>query len=235
MKKTGPVAGAGESAAKKNRPGSLSKPPAPKKQASSWRDVLPIHPAAALFPLMSADELRELALDIEKNGLKQPIVLWSPGYYYDGEEDRPRYLLDGRNRLDAMELAGLPVLDDKGECSAWFEQLWEKKEVYKPDTDDTDPDIEPDTDPFAYVISANIRRRHLTVEDKHRIIGDLLKADPSKSDRSIAGTIDASPPRSGRSAPSWKRPVWCPRWTPGRTSAAASSRRSGRNQPPPPL
>src|SRR5262249_61366782 len=42
----------------------------------SWRDVLPIHPAAELFPPMSPDELRALGEDIRKNGLTSPIVLW---------------------------------------------------------------------------------------------------------------------------------------------------------------
>ena len=32
----------------------------------SWRDVLPVHAAADLFPLMSEDELRELGDDIKK-------------------------------------------------------------------------------------------------------------------------------------------------------------------------
>jgi hypothetical protein len=31
----------------------------------SWRDVLPIHPAAELFPLMSPGELRALGEDIK--------------------------------------------------------------------------------------------------------------------------------------------------------------------------
>jgi ParB-like chromosome segregation protein Spo0J len=39
----------------------------------------------------------------------------------------------------------------------------------------------------AYVISANIRRRHLTAEQKRDLIVKLLKADPTKSDRQIAG------------------------------------------------
>jgi hypothetical protein len=38
------------------------------------------------------------------------------------------------------------------------------------------------------VISANIHRRHLTVEKKRELIGKLLKADPTKSDRAIAKT-----------------------------------------------
>ena len=68
------------------------------KPASSWRDVLPIHPAAELFPLMTPDELRSLGEDILKNGMTSPIVLW------EADEKTPAVLLDGRNRLDAIEL-----------------------------------------------------------------------------------------------------------------------------------
>lgn len=53
-----------------------------------------VHPAAELFPLMSADELAALAADIKANGLRQPIVL-------DGDGR----LVDGRNRLRACEIA----------------------------------------------------------------------------------------------------------------------------------
>ena len=62
---------------------------------TNWRDILPVHPAADLFPLMSESELRELGEDIETNGLQSPIII------HDGR------LLDGRNRLDAMALMGL--------------------------------------------------------------------------------------------------------------------------------
>jgi hypothetical protein len=71
----------------------------------NWRDYLPIHPAAELFPRMTDAELDEIAKDIKKRGLQQPIVLWSPGYEEDGKNDRPRYVLDGINRLDACERA----------------------------------------------------------------------------------------------------------------------------------
>ena len=47
-------------------------------QAQSWRDTLPIHPAADLFPRMSSDELRESGKDIRKNGLRSSIALWQP-------------------------------------------------------------------------------------------------------------------------------------------------------------
>ena len=34
----------------------------------SWRDVIKIHPAADLFPMMSPDELKALGEDIKRNG-----------------------------------------------------------------------------------------------------------------------------------------------------------------------
>ena len=63
----------------------------------TWRDHTKVHPAADLFPLMPPDELRALAEDIRKNGLRNRVAL-IPGP--DGEP----ILIDGRNRLDAYEL-----------------------------------------------------------------------------------------------------------------------------------
>ena len=54
-----------------------------------------------------------------------------------------------------------------------------------------------DSDPFAYVISANIHRRHLTAEQKRELIARVIQADPSKSDRQIAETVKASPTTVG--------------------------------------
>jgi hypothetical protein len=44
-------------------------------------------------------------------------------------------------------------------------------------------------DPYAFVISANIHRRHLTVEQKHELIAKLIETDPTKSNRQIAKTV----------------------------------------------
>jgi hypothetical protein len=41
-------------------------------------------------------------------------------------------------------------------------------------------------DPVAYVVSANLHRRHLTQEQKRDLIANLVKAQPEKSDRQIA-------------------------------------------------
>jgi hypothetical protein len=80
-------------------------------------------------------------------------------------------ILDGRNRYRACLEADVPPTPVHGD--KWI------------------------TDPAAYVISANIRRRHLTAEQKRELIAKLLASDPSKSDRQVAGIIKASPTTVG--------------------------------------
>lgn len=59
------------------------------------------HPVAEIFPMLDEEELRELADDIQKNGLREPIKLWHG------------MGLDGRNRLAACELIGFdPVFEE---------------------------------------------------------------------------------------------------------------------------
>ena len=53
------------------------------------------HPACKLFPKLPDDQLRDLADDIKRNGLQNPIVL------LNGK------ILDGRNRLAACKIAGV--------------------------------------------------------------------------------------------------------------------------------
>lgn len=61
-----------------------------------------VHPLAAIFPMMSDDELLELADDIRANGLLFPIIRSTDGI-----------LVDGRNRLRACVIAGVePTFDD---------------------------------------------------------------------------------------------------------------------------
>jgi len=140
----------------------------------SWRDVLPIHPACELFPLMTPAELRELGEDIKGNGLRRPIAITSDGQ-----------LLDGRNRLAAMEVAGVDFKIKR--------------------TRNGSPEIHIDivggdlsfaevvtSDPVAFVISANIHRRHLTAEQKREHIARLIKATPGKSDWQIAETVKSN-------------------------------------------
>src|SRR5262245_47906488 len=94
----------------------------------SWRDVLKVHPAAELFPLMSEAELRELGEDIKKTGLKMPLTVWSPDKKLNPDFISARTvpptceLLDGRNRLDALELIGIKLVTDDGKFD-WL-ALW---------------------------------------------------------------------------------------------------------------
>jgi ParB-like nuclease domain len=143
------------------------------KALFSWRDHLDIHPAAQLLPSMSEAELKELAENIQTHGLLQPITVL--------ETDRSPstqsgvVLLDGRNRLDALALLEHLHLDERkqvnlvsGICGPLMRRV-----VDCPD-------------PYEFVISLNIHRRHLTTEQKRELITKILKARPASSDRQIA-------------------------------------------------
>ena len=140
----------------------------PKNQ---WRDVLPVHPAAELLPRMTDAELKELGADIAANGQHTPIVILLAD---DGTEQ----LLDGVNRLVAMERAGIAVVKD-----GVFNH---DRVLYQ--------HIRANTDPYRFVLSVNLYRRHLTNEQKTELIGKLLELKPTASDRQIAGMTGTSHP-----------------------------------------
>jgi hypothetical protein len=126
----------------------------------SWRDFLTVHPAADLFPRMSEGELRELGENIKAHGLMSSIVL------YQGT------LLDGRSRLDAMELVGIPL--------DWSDITKLGSAILR--LDERDGRV----DPYDFVVSANLHRRHLTLEQKRDLIAKLLKAKPEQSNVTVA-------------------------------------------------
>ena len=133
--------------------------------AVSWRDVLPIHPAAELFGLLGDDELHQLGADTRKHGLREPVVLQRQyRRRADGsianEHDYELALLDGRNRLDAMEEAGFTlVCDGKLDKTLGHAALG-----LEPLTGGAYAELDPGIDPYAFVVSRNIHRRHLSAK-----------------------------------------------------------------------
>jgi hypothetical protein len=195
-----------------------------KQPAPAWRDVYRVHPAADVFPMLSEPELRELGEDIKANGLVTPIVFWRPGET-DNEET---VLLDGRNRLDAMELVGLPTIAPNeylsGGAWAFDEGTWKLKGAKKGQMPGWRPvqylsgkrrgitglfdggamvdRVTEATDPVAYVIGANIRRRHLTKTQQAEMIAMAVTAG---NDR--ANVARSFSPKPGKRGGSTKDPI----------------------------
>jgi hypothetical protein len=143
----------------------------PKIQSVPWRDVLPVQPAAELLPRMSDSDLKELGADIAVNGQHTPIVLLLAD---DGTET----LLDGVNRLDAMARAGIEVVKDGA--------FNHDRVLHQ--------HIRANTDPYRFVLSVNLYRRHLTNEQKTELIAKLFELQPAASDRMIASMTGTSHP-----------------------------------------
>jgi hypothetical protein len=118
--------------------------------------------------------LRGLADDIAKHGLRDKVDV-----YYD--RDGKPWLIDGRNRFDALAALGRDLFDDSGKLRTEFQSS-------------PPPRLYTEADVAAYVIAKNILRRHLTVDDRARLIRALLKAQPEKSNRQIAKQVGASHP-----------------------------------------
>ena len=137
-------------------------------QSKSWRSVLPVHPAAALLPPMSDAKLKELGEDIKAHGQRTPIVIFV-------DDKGKHWLLDGISRLETMQRIGLQVIEN------------DALNILVVDWQEID-----DVDPVAYVLSANLHRRHLSIKDKRALAGNLLEMFPNKSDRQIAEMVGLS-------------------------------------------
>jgi hypothetical protein len=125
--------------------------------SKSWRDWLPVHPAADKFELLPKDQLQALADDIREHGLIERCS-------YQIDDDGKPELLDGRNGLDALAMLG--QLDGEDLPDHLFEKVA---------TDD----------PVAFIISINIHRRHLTPEQRQKHLIALIAMAPERSDREI--------------------------------------------------
>lgn len=140
----------------------------------SWRSRLSIHPACKCFPALDETTLGELAADLQQHGLRNPIVFWGGNEAPEEADSRADDeaakcqgrlpLLDGRNRLDGCAAAGL--LTEQG-----LTAILAAAEIRY-------------GDPVAYVVSANLRRRHLTESQRAMVaakIATLGEGRPSKT------------------------------------------------------
>lgn len=123
---------------------------------------LQAHPEAERFPEMTDQELNALVEDIRARALIEPIDI------YEGK------IADGRNRYKALKRiaaeGGQPLV------AGYFNDL----------------ELPPKMSLKAWVFSKNIHRRHLTTEQKRGLIAELLKDDPSQSNRKIAEIFSVS-------------------------------------------
>ena len=163
-----------------------------KAKPTSWRDALPVHPAADLFPLMTRDELKALGEDIKKNGLQSPIMYWQ-----ENSRETPLQLLDGRNRLDAMEAVGILHIEKWGELRVTDPDG--RKRNWGLLSDVVLSTAEEPVDPYAYVISANIHRRHLTTAQRIELVEKIIKANPEMSSRRAAKLAGVAPTTATKS------------------------------------
>jgi hypothetical protein len=124
---------------------------------------LVVHPYAAAFPMLSDAELDALADDIRANGMRHPIVTWT-------DSDGVEWLVDGRNRLAACDIAGVDPV---------FETL------------------PADADPLAIIESENEHRRHSTIGQRAMMRAKYLAGQGARVDgrwtrNSISGVLPHS-------------------------------------------
>ena len=152
--------------------------------SKNWRDALAIHPACAMFDLLAPNELRALGEDITKNPPTSPIVLWRSDFTLQP------CLIDDRNCLDEIETTGRQVgVKFAGVTSA---ELWAIRIDDKLIRNSVTV-LSPSVDPHAYVVSANISRRQVSIND-NRLIAQLLRVDRTKANRTVAKLTDTSYP-----------------------------------------
>lgn len=116
-----------------------------------WRTLFKVHPAADVFPMLPDDELAKLVDDVTANDLQQTPVFW------ESPNDRILYLLDGRNRLEASLRADIKL---HWICGSTGWSLLEPSVQY----------VDGAIDPVAFIISANVHRRHLSKQEQADLI-----------------------------------------------------------------
>jgi len=114
-----------------------------------------VHPIAALFPMLPADELKDLADDIAERGLLDPIVVDCASAVLDNDgQVIEGVILDGRNRYAACQIAGVTPQ------FAFY------------DSDDLD----------GFVLAVNIARRHMSKGQRAMVVAQacLVSKQPQR-------------------------------------------------------
>lgn len=122
---------------------------------------LEFHPYANIFPLIEGEAFDALVADIKSNGIREPIVLF---------EEK---ILDGRNRYRAARQAG--VIDERGKAIDFNHHRPTVRRFMVSGIEG---------DPLAWVISANLHRRHL--DDGQRTMVAAKLADMGHGGKRVA-------------------------------------------------
>ena len=133
-----------------------NQPKARAPATSNWRKQYKVHPAADVFDMMADDELVVMGEDIKQHGLKHPIVMFVTTRPTNNGRFKTvsRRLLDGRNRLEAMERAGLGTELPEGLV----------KTITRIEGSEAEAEA------AAHIIGLNIHRRHLTKQQQADLI-----------------------------------------------------------------
>ena len=129
--------------------------------------------------MMSPPELQQLAADIKAHGLRHPPILWE-------DSKNKLWLIDGRNRLEALAL-----LERQGHGP------WDGSA-------EIDYHIK---DPVAYIISTNIRRRHLTQKQQAELIVKTIAAAKCPAVNLTAGPVRDAKGRLRKVDPTYEQAV----------------------------
>lgn len=145
-----------------------------------WREVFPVHKLCRLFPPMSAAELQALAADIKANGLREKIKLIElPDTRPGASWDTLYIVVDGQNRLDALQLIGSDPwcnIPDGGICDKEFFEV---------------VPLSDDADVAEYVTRMNLCRRNLSGDQCEQLTTRLRAEMPTADDRVIAEEMKA--------------------------------------------
>jgi hypothetical protein len=134
----------------------------------SWRAWLRVHPAADIFPLMADTDPGAWDAFVAniKNGLREPAA-------YIRDNDGP-VLLDGRNRLDALERTGRKITPETLNDQAIFKQL------------------SATLDAVAYIVSENLHRRHLSESQRAMVAARLAALQLGANQHSEGTSIEGA-------------------------------------------